>query len=93
MAQIGNVLDIVKVKTHLAQLKEKGLVREWELPYENLLTRLSAAIFFMTPTNPEHAASIWEEFEAYPNFGYRENNERKLSQLEYRMTFEDPILK
>jgi hypothetical protein len=31
------------------ELKEKGLVSVKELPYENILTRLTAEIFFMNP--------------------------------------------
>ena len=93
MAQIGNVPEIIKVKNHLEQLKEKGLVKEWELPYENLLTRVSAAIFFVTPADEEKMAKISEELKEYPNFAYRENTEKKLSQLQYRITFEDPNFK
>ncbi|MCL6589881.1 MAG: hypothetical protein K6U80_08010 [Firmicutes bacterium] len=93
MAQIGNVPEIIKVKQHLDQLKEKGLVQEWELPYENLLTRVSAAIFFLTPASEEKAGAIWEELKQYPNFAYRENTEQKLSKLKYRITFEDPYFK
>lgn len=93
MAQIGNVPEIIKVKKHLEDLKNRGLVAEWELPYENLLTRVSAAIFFLTPTSEEHMAKIDEEFKVYPFYAYRENTEKKLSQLKYRITFEDPYFK
>ena len=93
MAQIGNVPEIIKVKNHLEQLKEKGLVKEWELPYENLLTRVSAAIFFLTPASEDKLTLITEELQSYPNFACRENTEKKLSQLSYRITFEDPNFK
>ena len=93
MTTIGNVPEIIKVKQHLAQLKEKGLVSDWELPYENLLTRVSAAIFFLTPASEEKAGEIWEQLKTYPNFAYRENAEQKLSLLKYRVTFEDPNFK
>ena len=93
MAQILNVPEILKVKAHLDQLQAKSLVKEWELPYENLLTRLSAAIFFVTPTGEEQMPAIAAELNEYPNFSYRENTEKNLSQLSYRITFEDPNLK
>ena len=93
MAQIGNVPEIIQVKNHLEQLKNNGFIQEWELPYENLLTRVSAAIFFVTPLNEETASQIWEELKAYPNFSCRENTEKTLSQLKYRVTFEDPRFK
>lgn len=93
MAQIGNVPEIVKVKNHLEQLKGEGLVQEWDLPYENLLTRVSAAIFFVSPASEAKAGAIWDQLKAYPNFSYRENSERVLSKLAYRITFEDPNFK
>ena len=93
MAQILNVPEIIKVKTHLDRLQEQGLVKQWELPYENLLTRLSAAIFFVTPAGDEQMETITAELQQYPNFQYRENTEQKLSPLMYRITFEDPNFK
>jgi hypothetical protein len=93
MAQIMNVPEIINVKNRLAELQAKGLVKEWELPYENLLTRLSAAIFFVTPTGEDQMTSIADTLTEYPNFSYRENTEKKLSQLMYRITFEDPDFK
>lgn len=84
-----HVPEIIAVKDRLEKLKENGLIESWELPYENLLTRLSAAIFFFTPKNePENLNSIQEELSAYPNFNYALNEEKKLSGLKYKMTFE-----
>jgi hypothetical protein len=80
------VEQIDKVKNHLSSLKGKGLIDEFELPYENLLTRLSAAIFFITPAE-EHAPDLWDQLNTIPDFSYRENSERNLSQLKYRVTF------
>ena len=90
MAQILNVPEIIEIKKKLAELQAGGLVKEWELPYENLLTRLSAAIFFVTPSGEEQMKAIVDAFKEYPHFAYRENTEKKLSQLMYRITFEDP---
>ncbi len=81
------VPDIYEVKRHLDELKDQGLIKEWELPYENILTRLTAAIFFFTPTDDSHLDSIWKELEKHPMLQYRLNEERKLSPLEWRVEF------
>jgi hypothetical protein len=83
------VKDINTVKDHLDMLKSIGLIKAWELPYENLLTRLNAAIFFMAPSNESdsHLETVWAELEKYPEFSYRLNAEKKLSSLPYRITF------
>jgi hypothetical protein len=87
MVQIGNVPEIRAVKVHLDDLYERGLVKEWELPYENLLTRLTAAIFFLTATDDSKLDEIWKELEKHKMLHYRLNEEKKLSQLEWRVEF------
>lgn len=87
MAQIGNVPEIKAVKRHLDELKEAGLVKEWEIPYENILTRLTAAIFFLTPANESGLDEIWTALEVHKMLQYRLNEEKKLSQLEWRVEF------
>lgn len=87
MVQIGNVPEIKAVKKHLAELKEKGLILEWELPYENILTRLTAAIFFLTPVEDSKLDEIWNELEINKMLQYRLNEEKKLSQLAWRVEF------
>lgn len=87
MAQIGNIPEIIEVKEQLDRLKNAGLVKVWELPYENLLTRRSAAIFFLTPADESKCDEIWKRLSNYENFSYRENTERKLSDLKYTITF------
>jgi hypothetical protein len=82
-----HVPEIIEVKKHLDELKEKGLVKEWELPYENILTRLTAAIFFLTPTDDSKLDEIWKELDKHPRLTYRENEEKKLSQLVWRVEF------
>lgn len=82
-----NVPEIQEVKKHLDEIKEKGLVKEWELPYENILTRLTAAIFFLTPTDESKLDEIWKELDKHPMLTYRLNEEKKLSQLEWRVEF------
>ena len=87
MVQVGNVPEIKAVKKHLDELHEKGLVQEWELPYENLLTRLTAAIFFLTPVDDSKLDDIWKELDNHPRLISRLNEEKKLSQLEWRVEF------
>ena len=87
MAQIGNVPEVNAVKKRLDILKEKGLIKEWELPYENILTRLSAAIFFLTPADGSTVEEIWDEFKDNDMFLYKPNEEKKLSLLEWRIEF------
>lgn len=82
-----NVPDIIKVKEHLDELKGKGLINEWELPYENLLTRLTAAVFFLETVDESKLEEIWKELDKHPRLTYRKNEEKKLSQLEWRVEF------
>lgn len=82
-----NVPEIQAVKKHLDELKEKKRVKEWELPYENILTRLTAAIFFLTPTEDAALEEIWQELDKHPRLTYRLNEEKKLSQLVWRVEF------
>ncbi len=84
-----NVPDIIAVKNHLQDLKRRGLITEWELPYENLLTRLNAAIFFVTPAQTATTApdGLWQELGRFENLRYRANSEKKLSNLDFRVTF------
>jgi hypothetical protein len=81
------VQDIYDVKLHLDELKDKGMISEWELPYENILTRLTAAIFFLTPTDESKLDEIWKELDKHPMLTYRLNEEKKLSPLEWRVEF------
>ena len=83
------VPEITIVKEHLDGLKASGIISEWELPYENLLTRRSASIFFISLTDKADITKVWNEFEKYENFSYRYNNEKKISGLDYRVTFNE----
>lgn len=87
MSTIGNVPEIKGVKRHLDELKERGLIKEWEIPYEELLTRLTAAIFFLTPSDNSRLEEIWAELEGHKMLQYRPNEEKKLSGLEWRVEF------
>ncbi|MBD3374650.1 hypothetical protein GF406_06405 [candidate division KSB1 bacterium] len=82
-----NVPEINQVKSHLDELQTRGLVKEWELPYENILTRLTAAIFFIRPTEESKLDSIWKELSKHSRFISKPNDEKKLSQLPWRVEF------
>ena len=76
---------------NLDSLKNKHkLIADWELPYENLLTRLDAAIFFCNLTENVDEKKLWQQLEkAFSGFEYRLNEEKKLSEMNYRLTFKD----
>jgi hypothetical protein len=92
MAQIGNVPEIKAVKKQFEELKDKGLVRDWEIPYENILTRLSAAIFFFTPVNESDLEEIWKTLGANEALQYKANEEKKLSQLAWKVEFNRTVV-
>jgi len=79
------VKEIIDVKDRLDQLVQDGLARSWELPYENILTRRSAAIFFVDPI--ADMDGIADVLAQYDNFSYRKNEEHTLSNLPFRITF------
>lgn len=81
------VPEIIEVKEFLSELQRKGLIVSWELPYENILTRRSAALFFLTPANGIQEEQIWAALGQFDHFSYRLNTEKMLSQLLYRITF------
>lgn len=87
MVQIGNVPQIIEVKEKMEKMKAEGLISEWELPCENLLTRIDAAIFFLSPTDNSDVEKIWQQLEAVPGFQARENEEKSLSQLRWQIEF------
>ena len=84
-----NVPEITEIKEKLEQLKSEKLIRNWELPYENILTRRSAALFFVTPKSKDKAEVVWKQLNAYENFSVRLNKEQKLSDLKYMITFSE----
>ncbi len=81
------VKEIEEVKNQLAELMVNGLISKWELPYENLLTRRSAAIFFIDPAPMVPPDKIWAFLQKNDNFKYSINEDKKLSALEYKITF------
>lgn len=87
MAQIGNIPQIKAVKNKLGQLQEKQLIAAWELPYEEILTRLTAAVFFLTPAPEVDVALIWKELALFNTLQYSLNEDKMLSQLTWRVQF------
>jgi hypothetical protein len=84
-----HVPEITEVKSHFEKFQKEGLVDAWELPYENLLTRRSAAIFFVTPAAENTLESVLQDLRKIQHFSYRENTEKKISKLQYRITFSE----
>lgn len=82
-----NVPEIQKFKEHLEVLKSKNYLTDWEIPYENLLTRLDAAFFFVTLTANKTIADIRLELKNYPDLHIEENVDENLSQLDFRISF------
>jgi hypothetical protein len=82
-----HVPEIIEVKNLLTDLQNKKVIASWELPYENLLTRRSAAIFFFTPANAASTDVVSGALSKFDNFSFRPNSEKKLSKLDYRVTF------
>lgn len=87
MPQIGNIPEINDIKECLDVMKEECLVQEWELPYEYLLTRRTAAIFFLSAVDKVHLDDIWQRLDQIEGFEYMENTTKTLSNLDYQITF------
>lgn len=87
MTQIGAVPAIKEVKRQLDQLKEEGYVSQWELPYESILTRLTAAIFFLSPVKEDNLGVIWQRLGENEMLSYKPNEDKKLSGLDWRVEF------
>ena len=81
-----NVPEINEVKAHLDKLKNEGMISSWELPYENILTRRSAAIFFLS-FEGDIDDRVWEALSDYEYFSFRRNKTQLLSTLEFEITF------
>ena len=86
MMQIFNIPDIQNFKLLLNTCKEKGLIERWELPYEQLLTRLQAAIFFFEINQEVVPDELYLLLSDYPNLVIR-RNEGTMSSMGYRLSF------
>lgn len=90
MAILGNIPEVNEVKDIFEKMVLKGIILQWELPYENILTRRSAAIFFFTPAKDENLSLIYHELKQFDFFTCQINSEKSLSSLEYRVEYKDP---
>lgn len=84
-----HVPEIIEVKDALEKAKSKKLIKDWELPYENLLTRRDAAHFFVEPTeDSSKLEKVWASLEQFENFRYHLNEKKLLSQMTYEIKFD-----
>ncbi|MBN1196984.1 MAG: hypothetical protein JXA62_06225 [Candidatus Aminicenantes bacterium] len=81
------VAEIAAAKALFARLQAEGLIAAWHLPYESLLTRLTAAIFFYEPVDEARLEEIHARLASIPRFWFRLNEEQKLSTLKWRVEF------
>ena len=81
------VNEINEIKKLLENMRSNGLVSEWSLPFENQLTRLKTAVFFLTPAGTDAEEKIWIELNKFNHFSFRLNYEKRISHCEYRVTF------
>lgn len=87
MVQIGNVPEITEIRSALEEMTNEGLLLGWELPYENLLTRNDAAIYFLSVSEDIDANIVWEKLAHFSGLEYKENSARELSQLNWEIKF------
>jgi hypothetical protein len=87
MIQIGNISEINEVKAHLNEKKRQGLIEDWELPYEHLLTRLDAAVFFITPSRDSDIEKLWSVMKERGLVSHKANDKKGMSLLEWRIEF------
>ncbi|MEM9242686.1 MAG: hypothetical protein AAGA27_01345 [Pseudomonadota bacterium] len=81
------VESINKVKDKLESLKKAGTITAWELPYENILTRLDAAYFFVSASK-DKLSDISAAFKDYNDFNLCDNEKKTLSEMAYQITFQ-----
>lgn len=92
MHKIGDVPEIHKINSQLDELRQKGIVLDWEIPCMEMLTRKSAALYFITAVSEEAEPLIWETLKIHDGFGYRMNDLTDISHLKWCVTFNnDPI--
>ena len=85
------VPEIHEVNKLFESLKNEGFIDVWHLPFENVMTRLAACIFFFTPTDESKLEAVWKKFGEILNFYYRRNEEKKMSSLDWRVEFNEGV--
>ncbi len=81
------ISELNEIKKTIENMRSNGLIADWSLPYESLVTKLATAVFFITPAHPDFESQIWYELNKYSHFSFRLNYEKELSPCEYRVTF------
>jgi len=75
------------VKDRLESLEKENTILDWELPHGNILTRLSAAVFFLTVPLGHDVKEICHTLPFSDKISIRLNEEKKLSKLDWRLEF------
>ena len=84
MPRLGHISEIIAVKNKLDRLQQEGFVRDWELPYENLITRVNAAVFLIDADN---VVTVRERLAEFRNCHISNNENSLLSPMNYRLEF------
>ena len=79
--------EIREVKDLMAAMNQGGLVKEWELPFEEILSGLAQAVFFLTPVDDSCLEKIWNELGKFPYMTYQRNESGTVSKLVWRIAF------
>jgi len=87
MKQIGNVDTIQLIKDYLESLKIAGKINDWELPYEHLLTRLSAALFFIDNVDDNNPSHLFEGILVSLEASLRKHDSHQLSEMLWELRF------
>jgi len=80
-------LEIREVKDLMQAMHQGGLVKEWELPYEEIFSGLAQAVFFLTPVDDSCLEEIWKELGKYPYMTFQRNESGTVSKLAWRIAF------
>lgn len=83
--KVGEVDELICIKKRIAKLQEQGVVSEWELPYENLLTRKNAAIIYLNTESEENLKCIVLQLEDFGNWRFELNQNKTLSSMKYKI--------
>ena len=79
--------EIREVKDLMDAMHQGGLVKEWNLPFEEILSGLAQAVFFLTPEDDSCLEEIWKELDKFPYMAYQRNESGAVSKLEWRIAF------
>ena len=87
MAATGYIPEIEAVKAQLRELKKAAGSVSGNFPMRRILTRLTAAIFFLAPAAGTDIGELWAALGVHDGLQYRPNDEKKLSGLPWRVEF------